>query len=57
MSRCMKRTNSLVCTGLCTVCTNSVFTFLNSPYPQLLVGMLLSLVQGLFRARFCREIA
>ena len=49
MRRCRKRTISLVCTGLYTVCTNSIFTFLNSPYPPLLVGMLLSLVQGLFR--------
>ena len=57
MRRCMKRTTSLVCTGLCTVCTNSVFTFLNSRYAQLLVGMLLSLVQGLFRARVSGEFA
>ena len=57
MRRCMKRTTSLVCTGLCTVCTNSVFTFLNSRYAQFLVGMLLSLVQGLFRARVSREFA
>ena len=34
-----------------------VFTFLNSPYPQLLVDMLHSLVQGLFRARVSGEIA
>ena len=57
MRRCRKRTISLVCTGVCTVCTNSVFTFLNFPYTQFLVGVLRLLVQGLFQARFSREFA
>ena len=57
MRRCSNRITSRVPTGLCAFCTNSVFTFLNSPYPQLLVGMLLALVQRLFRARVIREVA
>ena len=57
MRRSRKRTISLVCIGFCIVCTYSIFAFLNSPYPQLLVGMLLSLVQGLFLARVSREFA
>ena len=57
MRRCRNRITSRVPTGLCAFCTNSVFTFLNSPYPQLLVGMLLALVQLLFRARVSREFA
>ena len=48
---------SQVPTGLCAFCTNSVFTFLNSPHPQLLVAMLLALVERLFQARVSRELA
>ena len=47
--------------GSVTVCALFAQTqplhFFTSPYPQLLVGMLLLLVQGLFRARFSREYA
>ena len=57
MRRCKKLIISKVPTGLCTFCTNSVFTFLNSPHPQLHVAMLLALVQRLFRSRFSRELA
>ena len=57
MRRGRKRIISQVCTGLCAFCTNPVFTFLNSPNPQLLVDMLLALVQRLFRARINREFA
>ena len=57
MRRCKKLFTSQVPTGLCTFCTNSVFTFLNSPHPQLLVAMVLALVQRLFRARVSRELA
>ena len=54
---CMKRIISQVRTGLYAFCTNSVFTFLNSPHLQLLVAVLLALVQRLFRARVSRELA
>ena len=57
MRRGRKRIISQVRTGLCAFCTNPVFTFLNSPYPQLLVDMLLALVQRLFRARINREFS
>ena len=57
MRHCKKLMNSQVPTGLCTFCTNSVFTFLNSPHTQLLVAMVLALVQRLFRSRFSRELA
>ena len=57
MRHCKKFITSQVPTGLCTFCTNSVFTFLNSPHPQLLVAMVLVLVQRLFRARVSRELA
>ena len=55
--RCKKLFISQVPTGLCAFCTNSMFTFLNSPHHQLRVAMLLALVQRLFRARFSRELA
>ena len=51
MCRCMKRIILQVRTGLCAFCTNSVFAFLNSTYPQLLADMLLALVQRLFWLR------
>ena len=57
MRRCRKRITSQVRNGLCGFCTNTGLTFLNSPYPQHLVGMLLALVQKLFRARVSREFA
>ena len=57
MRHCKKLITSQVPTGLCTIWTNSVFTFLNSPHPQLLVAMVLALVQRLFRARVSRELA
>ena len=57
MRCCKKLIISQVPTGLCTFCTNSVVTFLNSPHPQLLVAMLLALVQRLFRTRVSRELA
>ena len=57
MRRCKKLFISQVSTGLCAFCTNSMFTFLNSPLHQLLVAMLLALVQRLFRSRFSRELA
>ena len=42
-------------TALCVDCTNVGFTFLASPFPQLLAHMQFALVQLLFRARVCRE--
>ena len=57
MRRCKKLITSQVPTGLCAFCTNSVFTFLRSPHPQLLVTMFLTLVQRLFRARVSRQLA
>ena len=57
MRRCKKLIISQVPTGLCTFCTSSVFTFLNSPHPQLLVAMLFALVQRFFLARVSRELA
>ena len=43
--------------GLCALCTERRITFLNSPYRQLLVGVLLEIVQTLYRPRFRREFA
>ena len=57
MRHCKKLITSQVPTGLCTFCTNSVFTFLNFPHPQFLVDILLALVQRLFLARVSRELA
>ena len=57
MRRCKKLFISQVSTGLFAFCTNSMFTFMNSPHHQLLVAMLLALVQRLFRARFSRALA
>ena len=57
MYRCKELIISQDPTGLCAFCTNSVFSFLNSPHRQFLVAMLLALVQRLFRARFSRELA
>ena len=56
MRRCRNWITSQVPTGLCAFCTNSVFTFMNSPHTQLLVAMLLALVQRLLRARVSREL-
>ena len=50
-----KPINWRIRTGLFDFCTNPVFTFLISPYPLLLVGMLLAFVQPLFRAWFSRQ--
>ena len=44
-------------TVLCVDCTNVVFAFLASPFPQLLSHMQFALVQLLFRRKFCREFA
>ena len=57
MRRCRKRIISQVRNGLYAFCTNTGSTFLNSPYPKHLVGILLALVQRLFRARISRKFA
>ena len=57
MHRCKELITSQDPTGLCDFCTNSVFSFLNSPHRQFLVAMLLALVQRLFLARVSRELA
>ena len=57
MRRCSKRITSQVRKCLCVYCTNSGFAFPNSSIHCLLVYMLLSLVQRLFRAGISRQFA
>ena len=55
MLRCSRSNNLQACTALCVECTNGVFAFLASPFPQLLAHMWFALVQLLFRGRVCSE--